>query len=120
MMLNAFFTIVFIVSAVLFFVPSLYEANQSPGWGLLVLVTFVLIYAFAHAQRLSLVKAIFRAGVPVAALFIFAISRGGGDPEGVQSLIGLVLLISIVLFGIYRMVYGVMPKKTKRDWERDA
>lgn len=119
MLINAFFTIIFLVTAFLFFAPNLLDAGWSSNLTVLLLVAVVLAYAAARAKRWSAVKAIIRVGFPVAALLIFAVKQGAGDPAAVTSIIGGVLLNVIALFGIFLMVYGAFSKKSKSRRNRE-
>lgn len=117
---QAFFTIVLFVSAVAFFAPNLLESGKSEYWAVAFLLVFVVAYAIARASRSSLLRGLIRVGIPIAALLVFAGSRSGGDPALFWPLVGQILAIAIVFFGIFRMVYGALPKKTKRERERDG
>ena len=118
-MAQAFFTIILFVSVILYFVPNLMEAGWGPNSIALLVVSIVVAYALARALRWSLARAVLRVGIPIGALLTFAVIHGQGNPTNERALIGGVLLIAVVLYGIYIMVFGAFRKKSKGQRERE-
>lgn len=65
---------------------------------------FVVLLALSRALKIGMGRLIFRVGIPIASLLAFAVTYGQGQMDQILSILGSVLTLLVMLFGIYVMI----------------
>ena len=78
-------------------------------------VTFFVLgtifVALSRVFRSRWSKFLFRVFVSISSLLVFGLSYGKGDPKEVVGIIGSVLVLVLMLFGVYVMFRGPFREK---------
>ena len=109
-----------ILSLVLFVVGAGSQGAFSSSTAALALVALVIFAALAYPRgklRESFIGLTLKIAVPVAGVAAFVVWQGHGDARASSQILGGILLIAIILFGIYVMV--VRPFRSGRRRRRD-
>jgi hypothetical protein len=110
-MRNWFFDFLLLISVVVWMLRLALQGYLTVEQTAIFLVVFVILVALARGLRIRLARLILRVGLPVAALFTFAIFYGQGQRDQMTVILGYVLTLVIVLLGIYVMISGPFKKK---------
>lgn len=71
---------------------------------------FVVLLSVSRAFKIGIGRLIFRVGIPIASLLAFAVTYGQGQMNQIMSILGSVLTLLVVLFGLYIMIIGPFKK----------
>ena len=78
-------------------------------------VTFFILgtifVALSRVFRSRWSKFLFRVFISIASLLVFALSYGKGDSKEFVGIIGVVLVLVLMLFGVYVMIRGPFRKR---------
>ncbi len=104
--MGAFFDFLTIVSILAWMLGLAAHGGISPQATALCLVVLVVLVAIGRAAHMGLVRTVFRIGLPILSVLALATYYGGGDQRATMGLIGSILVLGIMLFGLYVMVSG--------------
>ena len=98
------------------YVPSLVDsfAGYMDSHRGLILVALVALAAFGKSQGWGLIGTVFRVAVPIASALTFAIWNGHGDTNSITAILVGLILLSIALYGIHGMIFGMFGKRRRR------
>lgn len=97
----------FILTATLWILGLLAQGLIPLHFGAFALAGLVIFRAIGrgrggHLGRL--VRLVFVIGLPITSLWVFAITYGQGDPEGIMAILGALGALLMALIGLYLMV----------------
>lgn len=110
-MIGWFFDILVLLTVVIWLLKLALAGYLTAEQTALFLVGFVALLAISRSLRIGIGRLIFRVGMPIASLLVFAITYGQGQMDQVVSILASLLTLVIVLFGIYVMISGPFKKK---------
>jgi len=84
-------------------------APQAAGAALLGLV---VLMAIARTAKIGMVRLVFRLALPLGSLATLLVWYGRGDVRATTALLGAVGGLVVVLFGIYVIFRGALPRKS--------
>lgn len=112
-MIGWFFDFLIFLAASIWILKLALEGLLTPNQAVIFLIGIVVLVALSRILKIGAGKLIFRIGVPIASLIIFAFTLGQGDVKQVTGILGSILTLVIVLFGIYIMIIVPFRKKKK-------
>ena len=108
------FQALLIVSLAIWILTAVNQGVFLPFTGGLILVALVALAAFGKSQGWGLIGTVFRVAVPIASALTFAIWNGHGDTNSITAILVGLILLSIALYGIHGMIFGMFGKRRRR------
>jgi hypothetical protein len=108
------FQVLLIVSLAIWILTAVNQGVFLPFTGGLILVALVALAAFGKSQGWGLIGTVFRVAVPIASALTFAIWNGHGDTNSITAILVGLILLSIALYGIHGMIFGMFGKRRRR------
>ena len=108
------FQVLLIVSLAIWILTAVNQGVFLPFTGGLILAALVALAAFGKSQGWGLIGTVFRVAVPIASALTFAIWNGHGDTNSITSILVGLILLSIALYGIHGMIFGMFGKRRRR------
>jgi len=101
--MGTFFDILTIVSVMAFVLSMAARGFIGPEMAAVALVVLVVLIAMARAAGMSLTRLVFRIALPLLSVWGLIVQYGGSDPRAAVALVGQLLTLVIMLFGLYIM-----------------
>jgi hypothetical protein len=101
--MGTFFDILTIISVLAFVLSMAARGQIGPEMAAVALVVLVVLIAMARAGGMSLTRLIFRIALPLLSIWGLIVQYGGSDPRATAALVGQLLTLVIMLFGLYIM-----------------
>ena len=108
------FQVLLIVSLAIWILTAVNQGVFLPFTGGLILAALVALAAFGKSQGWGLIGTVFRVAVPIASALTFAIWNGHGDTNSITAILVGLILLSIALYGIHGMIFGMFGKRRRR------
>jgi hypothetical protein len=109
-MIGWFFDMLVLLSAAVWLLKLAVEGYITAEQTAIFLFGFVVLLAVSRALKIGMGRLIFRIGIPIASLWAFAVTYGQGQMGQSLSILGSVLTLLVVLFGLYIMISGPFRK----------
>ena len=110
-MVGCLFDFFIILSATIWLLKLALKGELSAEQTAIFLFGIVVLIGISRALRVGLGRLLFRVGIPVASLIVFAATCGHGNIREITAILGSVFALTMILFGIYLTIAGPFRKK---------
>ena len=100
------FDMLLLLTAVIWLVKLTVEGLLTTDQSTFFLVSILVLVAISRIMKVGVARLIFRLGIPVCSLLIFASTYSNGHMDQMLDIMGAVFTLLVVLFGIYIMIVG--------------
>ncbi len=109
-MIGCLFDLLFLLTVILSLLGLTLDGYITTDQCVLFIISFVILRAITRAFGVRLGRLIFSIGTPIALLLIFSITYGHGQIGDIFRILGILLPLLIVAFGLYIMLVGSLRK----------